>query len=53
MTHIKIKETMIKGVAAFSMLHPFIKNDDLRDLVVNVQNNIKRKLKRGNYNRSI
>ena len=48
MTHIKIKETMIKGVAAFSMLHPFIKNDDLRDLVVNVQNNIKRKLKRGN-----
>lgn len=47
MKHKEIKQNMIDGVNSFSGLAHYIKNDDLRELIIIIQNNIKRDLKRG------
>lgn len=49
----EIKKDMILGIQSFLLISEFVKNDELRELVISVQNNVKKSLKRGNYNRGI
>jgi len=49
----QIKKDMTDGVLAFSMLSHFVKNEDLQELVITVQKNVLKDLKRGRKHRSI
>jgi hypothetical protein len=48
MKHKEIKSDMINGINSMNALGQWIKNEDLRDTIRVVQNNVKKHLKRGN-----
>lgn len=49
----EIKQDMTEGIKSFELIFKYVKNDELRELVKDVQSNVKKQLRRGNYNRSI
>ena len=49
----QIKKDMTDGVVAFNLLSHFVRSEELQELVITVQKNVLKNLKRGRKHRSI